>query len=169
MFWKSRKKLERSILTGALTFQIFKFYEFLNFQTVVWEIINKFWGWTSLACLPAALDTFSPRRIFHSATLWRENLILKRCDRWRELLCQKNKKMCLLLPPVRFLTRPRQDVTHVEPHHLGPRKSGLVIRKARDEAMNFVLAKPKNSKIDGWKSGKAARAVLDFGCRTQIN
>ena len=156
MFWKARKKLERSILTGQLTFQNFKFYEFLNFQTVIFVIINNFRPWTSLVGCSAAFDTFSPRRIFHSATLWRETLILKRCDRWRELLCQKNEKKCLLLPPGRFLTRPRQDVTHVEPHHLGPRKSGLVIRKARDEAKALMKRKPAMN-----YSGKTARAVFE--------
>ena len=32
-------------------------------------------------------------------------------------------------------------MAHVEHHHLGRRRKGLVIRKARDEEMNFVLAK----------------------------
>ena len=118
--------------------------------------------------LLAAFDAFSPRRIFHSATLWRETLILKRCDRWRELFFQKSIKMCLWLPPGRFLMRPRQDVTQVELHHLGPRKGGLVMWMRLLKTSPTQKPPSKNSKNDGCKSGKTAEAVLDFGCRRSL-
>ena len=92
VFWKARKKLDRSILTRQLTCIVCKLYRWLNFENIAWEVINNFWPWTSVALCSAAFDTFSPRRIFHSATLWRETLILKRRARWRKLLCQKKQK-----------------------------------------------------------------------------
>ena len=93
----------------------------------------KIFGYLGLS---AAFDTFSPRRIFHSATLWRETLILKRCDRWRELFFQKCIKMCLWLPPGRIshATKTGRDTRGASPFGSQKTRVGDVDASAQDES-----------------------------------
>ena len=136
MFWKARKKLDRSILTRKLHRIVCKLYRWLNFENIVFAVINNFWPWTSLVCCSAAFNFFSPRRIFHSATLWRETLILKRCDRWRELFFQKRIKMCLWLPPGRIshATKTGRDTRGASPFGSQKTRVGDVDASAQDES-----------------------------------
>ena len=151
MFWKARKKLDRSILTGKLTCIVCKLYCGLNFENIVFAVINNFWPWTSLVCCSAAFDTFSPRRIFHSATLWRETLILKRCDRWRELCFQKRIKMCLWLPPGRIshATKTGRDTRGASPFGSQKTRVGDPDASAQDESnAKTPVQKFKNSTVE---------------------
>ena len=80
MFWKARKKLSISNLTGQLPRIISKLYYFLNSQNMAFVIICNFWPWTLEVHCSAAFDTFSSSCTFHSATLFRQTLIVKSYD-----------------------------------------------------------------------------------------